>query len=101
MAIRRGLASLSEEYRAKPLVSTILKQERLSQVLWVDDLLANVQFSWRLLDLIKQAGSHWQVSSLVSYSLVAAFAGAIVATIFAEGVVTLSFRAIAARLLPA
>src|SRR5438552_332585 len=101
MAIRRGLASLSEEYRAKPLVSTILKQERLSQVLWLDDLLAKLQFSWRLLDLIKQAGSHWQVSTLVSYSLVAAFAGAIVATILAEGVVTIAVMAIAAGLFPA
>ena len=101
MAIRRGLASLSEEYRAKPLVSTILKQERLSQVLWVDDLLAKLPFSWRLLDLIKQAGSHWQVSTLVSYSLVAAFTGAIVATIVGEGVVTIAVMAIAAGLLPA
>jgi len=101
MAIRRGLASLSEEYRAKPLVSTILKQERLSQVLWLDDLLAKLQFSWRLLDLIKQAGSHWQVSTLVSYSLVAAFTGAIVATIVGEGVVTIAVMAIAAGLLPA
>ena len=101
MAIRRGLASLSEEYRAKPLVSTILKEERLSQARWLDDLLANVQFSWRLLDLIKQAGSHWQVSTLLSYSLVAAFAGAIVATIVAEGVVTIVVMAIAAGLLPA
>ena len=101
MAIRRGLASLSEEYRAKPLVSTILKQERLSQVLWLDDLLAKLPFSWRLLDLIKQAGSHWQVSTLVSYSLVAAFTGAIVATIVGEGVVTIAVMAIAAGLLPA
>ena len=100
-AIRRGLASLSEEYRAKPLVSTILKQERLSQVLWVDDLLAKLPFSWRLLDLIKQAGSHWQVSTLVSYSLVAAFTGAIVATIVGEGVVTIAVMAIAAGLFPA
>ena len=101
MAIRRGLASLSEESRAKPLVTTILKEERLSQARWLDDLLANVQFSWRLLDLIKQAGSHWQVSTLVSYSLVAAFAGAIVATIVAEGVVTIAVMAIAAGLFPA
>src|SRR5437667_4204576 len=101
MAIRRGLASLSEESRAKPLVTTILKQERLSQVLWVDDLLAKLPFSWRLLDLIKQAGSHWQVSTLLSYSLVAAFAGAIVATIVAGGVVTIVVMAIAAGLLPA
>ena len=101
MAIRRGLASLSEESRAKPLVTTILKEERLSQARWLDDLLANVQFSWRLLDLIKQAGSHWQVSTLLSYSLVAAFAGAIVATIVAEGVVTIVVMAIAAGLLPA
>ena len=101
MAIRRGLASLSEESRAKPLVTTILKEERLSQARWLDDLLANVQFSWRLLDLIKQAGSHWQVSTLLSYSLVAAFAGAIVATIVADGVVTIVVMAIAAGLLPA
>jgi len=101
MAIRRGLASLSEESRAKPLVTTILKEERLSQARWLDDLLANVQFSWRLLDLIKQAGSHWQVSTLLSYSLVAAFAGAIVATIVGEGVVTITVMAIAAGLLPA
>src|SRR5204863_2993855 len=70
-------------------------------VLWLDDLLAKLQFSWRLLDLIKQAGSHWQVSTLVSYSLVAAFAGAIVATIAAEGVVTIAVMVIAAGLLPA
>src|SRR5678815_4913634 len=76
-AVQRGLAKLSQQQRTTrpPVEGTILKEDKLSPTPWVHDLLARVDVSWQLLNLIKQASSSWWVSSLLAYCLLSAFVG--------------------------
>ena len=100
IAVRRSLATISAEHPKTPLLSTILKEERLSQIPWLDDLLGRVRLSWKLLDLVQQAGVAWQISSILSYSLLAALGGAVAASILTDGVVPTVVGATAAGLAP-
>src|SRR5262245_37541701 len=79
LAVRRRLATLQESPRFKQTESgSILKQERLSPSDSVHDLLAKFPISFRLFDLIRQAGPEWWVSSVLFYSALLAFAGMLI-----------------------
>ena len=80
-AVRRTLDRISAERASEPVDTTILKDEKLSPAPWVHDLLAQIPLSWKLLNLIKQAGSKWFVSSTFFYSATAAFAAALIMTV--------------------
>src|SRR5262249_17068595 len=75
VAVRRRLATLSEDDKPKTSDSTILKQDKLSPTPWLDELLARTPGTMALLDLIKQAGSDWWVSSVIFGSILLMFAG--------------------------
>jgi len=70
-AIQRHLANLEKDQAVNADSSTILKEERLSPIPWLHDLMKQVPGTLALLLLIKQAGRTWRVSSLVLFSMLA------------------------------
>jgi tight adherence protein B len=78
LAVKRRLATLEEGQKFKPSESTILKQERLSPTDSVHNMLARFPWTFELLDLVKQAGLDWWVSSILFYSLLLAFVGFVI-----------------------
>src|SRR5215470_16299047 len=81
VAIQRRLKSLSEHERERPADATILKQDRLSPTPWLDELLFRIPGTVGLLDLVKQAGSDWWVSSIVFGSIACAIVGGALASL--------------------
>lgn len=53
--------------------TTILKREPFSSIPWLDDLLRQAPGTWSLMRLLKQAGSLWTVSTVITLSLLAFF----------------------------
>ncbi len=94
-AIERQLADIRETRKEGEKTASILKEERLSPVPWMHDVLAKIPLSSRWVYLIKQAGVKWFVSSLVISTIGLALAGAVAAAIF----VTNSFIILAAGLM--
>jgi tight adherence protein B len=80
-AVQRRLASLAEEDKPQHAESTILKQDKLSPTPWLDELLVRVPGTIALLDLVKQAGSDWWVSSVILRSLISLFVGGFIASL--------------------
>ena len=75
-AVQRQLASIVEDHAVNADSTTILKEEKLSSIPWLHDLMRQTPGSPALSRLIKQAGRKWQVSSLVIFPLLAAFVAA-------------------------
>jgi tight adherence protein B len=103
VAVRRRLDTIAEQrnqQRSESRESTILKQERLSATPAVHDFLATIPLAWKLQTLLKQAGTEWMASSILSASLVAAFVGAIVGLIWSGVPSLVALIAIGVGLLP-
>ncbi len=81
-ALEQQLANILETRKAGEKESTILKEERLSPVPWIHDVLARIPLSLKWHYLIKQAGVKWWVSSLVLSTIALAFGGTMVAAIW-------------------
>jgi len=64
-ALRRQLAGIAEPGVAGEVATTILKEDRLSPVPWMHDLLSRVKPSTVIVTMIRQAGLDWWVSSAV------------------------------------
>jgi tight adherence protein B len=79
--VQRRLATLTDEGREKFAETSILKQERLSPVPWLDELLSGLPGVYALLNLVKQSGTGWWVSSVLFGSLACAVVGAAVASL--------------------
>jgi tight adherence protein B len=62
--------------------TTILKEEKLSSIPWLHDLMRQAPGSLALSRLIKQAGRKWRVSSLVFFPLFGAFVAAWLASLW-------------------
>ena len=101
VAVQRRLAKISEEHRATPAETTILKQFKLSPNPWMHDLLERLPVSAPVLSLIRQAGVEWWVSSFIFYSLLSAFIGGLIASIEVGSTLLILLAGIAASLLPA
>ena len=100
-AVRRRMAVLSHEAVKKPAAEgTILKQEFLSPTPWVDDLLASLPGTPAILNLVKQAGAEWWVSSVILASLGCAVAGGLLAQLRFDSAAFSVIAAIAAGFLP-
>ena len=100
-AVRRRMAVLSQEAVKKPTVEgTILKQEFLSPTPWVDDLLASLPGTSAMLNLVKQAGAEWWVSSVILASLGCAVIGGIIAQLRFDSAAFSVIAAVAAGFLP-
>ena len=67
-AVQRHLADIEGD-RAVSAGSTILREEKLSSVPWLHELLRQVPGSLALVRLIKQAGSRRRMASIVLFSL--------------------------------
>src|SRR5262249_42181945 len=100
VAVRRRFASLADEDKAKPVESTILKQDKLSPTPWLDELLARVPGSIALLDLIKQAGSDWWVSSVIFGSMLCVFVGWFIASLRFQSSAAVFFSAFLSGCIP-
>ena len=100
VAVQRRLKSLSEHERERPADATILKQERLSPSPWLDELLFRIPGTIGLLDLVKQAGSDWWVSSIVFGSLGCAVAGGALASFRFENTGVILVAAVASGFSP-
>ena len=100
VAIQRRLRSLAEQERERPTEGTILKQDRLSPTPWLDELLFRIPGTTGLLDLVKQAGSDWWVSSIVFGSIACAIFGGAVASFRFEATVVIVVAAIASGFSP-
>src|SRR5215471_464607 len=102
VAIQRRLKSLAEQDRERPTTTegTILKQDRLSPTPWLDELLFRIPGTVGLLDLVKQAGSDWWVSSIVFGSIACAIVGGALASFRFEATVVIVVAAIASGFSP-
>ena len=67
-AVQRHLADIEGD-RAVSAGTTILREEKLSSIPWLHELLRQVPGSSALVRLIKQAGSSWRMASIVLFSL--------------------------------
>jgi tight adherence protein B len=67
-AVERQLAAIQGE-RAVSAGTTILKEERLSSIPWLHELLRQMPGSKALVRLIKQSGSRWRIAAVVPFSL--------------------------------
>ena len=99
-AVQRRLASLADQERNKPAEGTILKQERLAASPLLDDLLARLPGTFELLNLVKQSGKDWWVSSVIVGSLGCAVLGAGFASFETERAALIVIAAIVAAALP-
>src|SRR5262249_16061931 len=100
VAIQRRLKSLAEQDRERPAEGTILNQDRLSPTPLLDELLFRIPGTTGLLDLVKQAGSDWWVSSIVFGSLACAVLGGALASFRFQATVVIIVAAIASGFLP-
>src|SRR5215471_19847909 len=100
VAVRRRFATVAGEDKDRPIDSTILKQERFSPSPWIDELLMRVPGSVALLDLVKQSGTDWWVSSIIAGSLLCAFVAGILAQFRFDNTGVVVFTAIVAAFLP-
>lgn len=103
VAFRRRLDSISQQRSdqwSEPGETTILKHERLSPTPWIHDLLASVPLSWRLQNLIKQAGPSWFVSSVLLSCVVGVFVGALVGWIWYGLPLVVALMAVVGGVLP-
>src|SRR5262249_54545920 len=102
VAVQRRLRSLAEQERdrERPTEGTILKQDRLSATPWLDELLFRIPGTTGLLDLVKQAGSDWWVSSIVFGSIACAIFGGALASFRFEATVVIVVAAIASGFSP-
>src|SRR5215472_15452315 len=100
-AIQRRLKALAEQEKGRPTTdATILKQDRLSPTPWLDELLFRIPGTTGLLDLVKQAGSDWWVSSIVFGSIACAIFGGALASFRFEATVVIVVAAIASGFSP-
>jgi tight adherence protein B len=99
-AVQRRLASLAEEDKPRNVESTILKQDKLSPTPWLDELLVRVPGTIALLDLVKQAGSDWWVSSVIFSSIISVFVGGFLASLRFQNSAVVFFFAVIAGCLP-
>ena len=84
--VQRHLSSIEKMQGVDAEGATILKQEELSAVPWLNDLLRNTPGVLGLRLLILQAGSTWTVATVLLGSLVAAFAAGWALSIFVHAV---------------
>jgi tight adherence protein B len=80
--IQRHLSSIEKTYGVDIDGGTILKQEALSSIPWLDDLLRSIPGVLNLRRLIGQAGLNWTVAPLLLGSLVGALAAGWAAIMF-------------------
>jgi len=83
--IQRHLTSIGRMYAVDTDGTTILKQELLSSLPWVNTILGRVPGCLRLRLLITQAGGNWSVSTLLLGSLVGTLLAAWLGTVFVPG----------------
>jgi len=100
VAVRRRLATLSEDDKPKSSDSTILKVDKLSPTPWLDELLARTPGTIALLDLIKQAGSDWWVSSVIFGSILLMFAGGLLGSLRFDNTAVVVFVALVTGSIP-
>ena len=100
VAVRRRFASLAKEDRPRQVEGTILKEDKLSPTPWLDDLLARVPGTIALLDLIKQAGSDWWVSSVIFGSITCLFVGWFIASLRFQSSAVIFFVSVIAGCIP-
>ena len=67
-AVERQLAAIEDD-RAISSGTSILKEEKLSSIPWLHDLLRQMPGSRALVRLIRQAGSRWRMASVILFSL--------------------------------
>jgi tight adherence protein B len=84
--VQRHLSSIEKMQGVDAEGATILKQEELSAVPWLNDLLRNTPGVLGLRLLILQAGSTWTVATVLLGSFVAAFAAGWAVSIFVHAV---------------
>jgi tight adherence protein B len=71
-AVQRHLEGIEGAFTPSADPSSILKEEKLSALPWVSDLLRTLPATFALLHLIKQAGSSWKVAPVLLYTAVVA-----------------------------
>ena len=98
--VQRLLASISEMHTADTSGVNILKQEPLSAIPWLNDILLKVPGSQRLSLLIRQAGSNWTVGSVLIGSLLAALLTGWLLQLFTQGLLLAAGCGLAAGTLP-
>jgi tight adherence protein B len=99
-AVQRRLASLEEQDRNKPAEGNILKQERLAASPLLDDVLARLPGTFEFLNLIKQSGKEWWVSTAILGSLGCAVLGALFASFQTGNAALIVIAGIVAAALP-
>jgi tight adherence protein B len=100
VAVRRRFASLAQEDRPRHVEGTILKQDKLSPTPWLDELLARLPGTLALLDLIKQAGSDWWVSSVIFGSIACLAVGWFIASLRFQSSAVIFFVSVIAGCIP-
>ena len=84
--VQRHLSSIEKMQGVDAEGATILKQEELSAVPWLNDLLRNIPGILGLRLLLMQAGRTWTVATVLLGSIVAAFVAAWVTSVFVQAI---------------
>ncbi len=81
--VQRHLSNIGTFHTLDADASTILRQEALSSIPWLNDLLHYIPRALQLRLLITQAGRNWSVASVLFGSVAAGFAAGAAASVFA------------------
>jgi tight adherence protein B len=98
-AIGRQLAAIEGE-RAVSAGTTILKEEKLSSIPWLHEVLRQMPGSQALVRLIKQSGSHWRISIVVPISLLGVAVGWLVVSFWTSSFALCAGTGVAVGLAP-
>jgi tight adherence protein B len=98
-AIGRQLAAIEGE-RAVSAGTTILKEEKLSSIPWLHEVLRQMPGSKALVRLIKQSGSHWRIAIVVPISLLGVAVGWLVVSFWTSSFALCAGAGVAVGLAP-
>lgn len=98
--VQRHLTTIGGMYVTDAQGTTILRQEALSTIPWVNSLLKSIPRIADLRLLITQAGSNWTVGALTFGSVLATFVVAWVLTLFVPALLLAVIAGVAAGLIP-
>jgi tight adherence protein B len=98
--VQRHLSSIGRMYVSDAQGSTILRQEALSTIAWVNSLLRSIPRTAALRLFIMQAGSNWTVGALTFGSVLATFVVAWVLSLFVRALLLAVIAGVAAGLIP-
>jgi tight adherence protein B len=98
--VQRHLTTIGGMYTTDAQGATILRQEALSTIPWVNSLLKGIPRIANLRLLITQAGSNWSVGALTFGSVLATFVVAWVLTLFVPALLLAVIAGVAAGLIP-